>query len=213
MADQTMDRAARMAQARSLRKQGMLNAEIAKQLGIGLATVVRYVRGTPPVNPRAVAASASAKRAFNPAQLAQRVEKAFDMRLQGLTKSEIARRMDVSPNTVANWINAEIETRIAPKVEPLRVIENARLDYYLTKLSPAIEKGDEKAIGRALQISQRRAALNGLDAPVKYDIAASGPSDADRQVQSLIEEVERNNRIVEAEIVGEVTVTDVEVIP
>ena len=55
------------------------------------------------------------------------------------------------------------------EVGKLRAIELRRLDMMLKAVSPRAMRGDVKAIGAALRISERRAKLLGLDAPVRKE--------------------------------------------
>lgn len=55
----------------------------------------------------------------------------------------------------------------AEAIERLRALENRRLDYLMTKLEKGIEAGETGAIKTAIALSERRAKLNGLDAPRK----------------------------------------------
>jgi hypothetical protein len=57
--------------------------------------------------------------------------------------------------------------------EELRTMEVARLDQMLLGLWPKAIKGDTWAVDRVLKIMERRAALLGLDAPVKRELSGS----------------------------------------
>lgn len=57
----------------------------------------------------------------------------------------------------------------AAAVIRLRSIENKRLDYFLEQLEEAVDNGESAAIKTALAITDRRAKLNGLDAPRKIE--------------------------------------------
>lgn len=50
-------------------------------------------------------------------------------------------------------------------VDQLRELENLRLDHMQSRLAEKIEKGSVPAVRAALSIMERRARLNGLDAP------------------------------------------------
>jgi hypothetical protein len=80
----------------------------------------------------------------------------------------------IAPSTVAKFFYSDLDRFEADGVERMRKVENERLDYYLTKLAGAINAGDEKAIARAVSISERRAKLNGLDAPVVSTMNVTG---------------------------------------
>lgn len=50
-------------------------------------------------------------------------------------------------------------------VDQLRELENLRLDHMQSRLAEKVEKGSVPAVRAALSIMERRARLNGLDAP------------------------------------------------
>jgi hypothetical protein len=52
-------------------------------------------------------------------------------------------------------------------VETTRAIELERTDVMTAGLWPAVEKGDPKAVAAAIRVSERRARLLGLDAPLQ----------------------------------------------
>jgi hypothetical protein len=58
-------------------------------------------------------------------------------------------------------------------VEELRAHENERLDDAVRKLYPLMEDGNIKAINLFLKVSERRAKLNGLDAPTRVAVDAT----------------------------------------
>jgi len=63
-----------------------------------------------------------------------------------------------------------LERSIADSPEEKRQLADARLDHYLTKLEPSINFGDDKAIGAAVRIEERRARMFGYDAPQQTSI-------------------------------------------
>jgi hypothetical protein len=70
--------------------------------------------------------------------------------------------------------------------EELRALENARLDSYLSALGPSIELGDPKAIAVAVRISERRAKMAGLDAPIEVKIQAEAAAIATSEFALLL---------------------------
>jgi len=57
----------------------------------------------------------------------------------------------------------------AETVKKLRAIENKRLDFLMERLEDALEDGKPSAVKAALAIVDRRAKLNGLDAPRRVE--------------------------------------------
>ncbi len=105
----------------------------------------------------------------------QQETKALELRLQGLTLEEIAkktgfwkdRRGAYRAVTTALKRATEDNNELA---DELRTLELERLDKYLTTLKAKIRKGDTRAIDTALRIMDRRAKLLGLDAPAKSEV-------------------------------------------
>jgi hypothetical protein len=96
-----------------------------------------------------------------------RAEIAYLMKRQGLSLSDIAVELHVTPQAVADML----ADRFAYEAQFLKddersgilAMENARLDYYLTKLWPSVEYGDLKAIAEARKISEVRVKINQVD--------------------------------------------------
>lgn len=57
----------------------------------------------------------------------------------------------------------------AETVKKLRAIENKRLDFLMERLEEALDDGKPSAVKAALAIVDRRAKLNGLDAPRRVE--------------------------------------------
>lgn len=114
---------------------------------------------------------------------AHREVEVVKLRLQGLDMRSIARRMGLVSEktgqpkvaTVHAMLTRALQRWFAEDVEELRSMEMARLDKITERIWPIIEreggKGDDdrslRAIERYLAVSERRAKLVGLDAPVK----------------------------------------------
>jgi IS30 family transposase len=99
--------------------------------------------------------------------LEERRIKALELRKTGLTFEEIGRILGVSDSQVYRDIQTYFKKTAKEPTEELRRLELERFDRYLTKLEPKIERGDTRAIEMALKISERRARLLGLDAPIE----------------------------------------------
>lgn len=152
-----------------------------------------------PANPRL----RGRNRPTHPRRLAaeQLAAQAFQLRLHGHTFAAIAVALGKPMPTVkAAYQRSLMRTRSETDVarEQLRAMEVARLDHYLSKMAPQIDKGDERAIDRAIRIADRRAKLLGLDAPTKiapvtpdganeYQPAAVTSNDVLARVLKLIE--------------------------
>lgn len=116
----------------------------------------------------------------------------YDLYLQGFTPQEIRTEAwpilgyDLSLQKVDAFIKSAIHDQKRYSTEERRAVENARMDFLLVALKDRISLGDDKAIGRAIEISKRRAALNGLDAPVR--VQAQITADVDPALLAMAEE-------------------------
>lgn len=96
----------------------------------------------------------------------ERMGRVLALRKTGMSLQDIATTEGVTTPTAYKLVKRAMTMVLAESVEDVRKLENARLDYMLSRISKKIVKGDLNAILVALKIAQRRAALLGLDAPV-----------------------------------------------
>lgn len=96
----------------------------------------------------------------------------------------------------------------APKVEALRNIENARLDRQLAAIWTNVVAGDLKAGRLALQISERRSKLNGLDKPAEPAASPGAREIADWVAQVLAASHNNDIDLVEADVIDVEVVED-----
>jgi len=101
--------------------------------------------------------------------------KALELRRRGKSYAEIARELGYSSGSGAHAaVKKALRKTLKEPADELRKMENARLDAMLNALWPEIEKGNPKAIAAGVKISDRRAKLNGLDAPAEVDVTSGG---------------------------------------
>lgn len=109
-------------------------------------------------------------------ELAERQTLVLDLRLQGLSArsivAAISKKYDMvySQNQYYTDIKqATSERRVMAETERQDLVqfEVMRLDLLYEKISPAITRGELKAINAAIKIIQTKAALMGLNAPVR----------------------------------------------
>lgn len=101
----------------------------------------------------------------------------YAYRLRGLTIRQIADQLDVPYSTVGRdltTVMAAVRKETVDAAGSVRDLEVARLDMMLSALWPKALKGETLVIDRVLRIMERRAALLGLDAPVKTDLTSAG---------------------------------------
>lgn len=109
----------------------------------------------------------------------ERREAVLTLRRRGMTYrqiSETLKTMDppivVSTQAVAQMVKRALEHahRVeAESVEELRALENERLDELLAAWGSKARAGDPKAAAIVLRVSERRAKMNGLDAPTRVE--------------------------------------------
>lgn len=105
---------------------------------------------------------------------AERMLLAMELRKKGLRYHEIATELHVSESQAYQDVQerlADIRAKYPEAAEAVRTMELDRLDRWLTKLQPAVDEGDPRAIEVALKIQARRAAYLGLDEPAKHDVS------------------------------------------
>lgn len=94
-------------------------------------------------------------------------EMAYNMKRRGMSLSEIAEELRCDTSLVVNMLKARYayEARYLDDDERdgLLAMENARLDFYLSKLWPSVEYGDLKAIAEARKITEVRVKINNID--------------------------------------------------
>lgn len=123
------------------------------------------------------------KRAGDREAIETRRRKVWEYRLAGMSAREIARKLtqegiDVTHATVAKDVNAtlaELAKHRLTDAAAARDMELARLDKVAVPIAAKAYKGDPQAAQVLLRISERRAKLLGLDAPmqlvVKHELA------------------------------------------
>lgn len=106
---------------------------------------------------------------------ADRQRQALELRMQGLTTPEIARRIGVSRQTAWAYVAealASTREEIAEHGAELRAIEVRKIEGHLAHLREGLEAGDPAAHRAALGWHQHLAKLQGLQLQVE---AAPGP--------------------------------------
>lgn len=139
-------------------------------------------------------------------------EEMLRLKSLGAQVSELCERFGVSESTLYRRLDAAVKARIATTVDAYREEQNRLLDDLMqrweqqlagadamihegtAKESMAlVERGMTKrseALNSMLRVSERRAKLNGLDAPVKAEVAVTMTSPIDAAVAALVAEVE-----------------------
>lgn len=202
----------RRLRARELHGQGVTFAEIGREVGVSVTTVKKYCRGLGlPDNQDSRRAKAEAMMNPRSNELARlnEIDRAFTLRLEGLSVRAVAIELGRDHRTISRWIDEEIERRISPKVEKLREMAIARLDEMSREawaVLRAAPRGGElrlKALDRLIQIERRRAATIGSDSPVRVDAVLTERTQADLEMEELLREAQARNSMIEGEILSE----------
>ena len=147
----------------------------------------------------------SGKSAINKTQAIERRSQALQLRLQGLSLRQIGTALGVSASQVGRDLEAVIsekQTKALSEIELSLELELQRLDYYLERLSSAIDEGDCKAISVAVKISERRAKLLGLDAPIRLQVESEVTAELEQFLTLLSQKLPQSEFIRVLEIVS-----------
>jgi hypothetical protein len=105
---------------------------------------------------------------------AEKHRQALELRKAGADFRSIAAQLGYASVASAHRaVTAALRRAVIEPAAEVIALETARLDRLLMAVWPACLTGDLAAIDRALAISKRRAALLGLDAPIKREITGT----------------------------------------
>jgi hypothetical protein len=133
-------------------------------------------------------------------------------RALGMQASEMCAKYGISRATLYRRLDDAVKARIAPTVDAYREQQNALLDDLMSKWAQQCDAGEvliangtveenmtrveqgvrirAEALNGMLRVSERRAKLNGLDAPVKGEVTVTVTTPVDAAVAALAAEVE-----------------------
>jgi hypothetical protein len=135
-------------------------------------------------------------------QRAERIvaeRRALELRLAGASYDQIATTLGLKTRSASYRMVERVLARMVQEPsDQVRALELARLDSWLMRITPLIHQGNLEALDRGLKIMARRAALLGLDLPVKVDMRLQIEAVAQRvaletglEVQAILEEATR----------------------
>lgn len=123
---------------------------------------------------------------------AERTQKAVALRKAGRTYDQIRRALGISKGAAVKAVQRglfEMREETSKDAEDLRVMEAARLDEAQAAIWAKVVAGDLAAIDRFTRISQRRAALLGLDAPTRAELTGKDGGSISLSVAGFFAEV------------------------
>jgi len=107
----------------------------------------------------------------------ERRKKALEMRMAGLTYQQIADNLGYgNRNSAYDAVDSALRDIPRENAVKLRTLELERLDFAASRIAKRVSQGDLPAIDRWLKIQERRARLQGLDAPtrIQNDLTSGG---------------------------------------
>lgn len=125
-------------------------------------------RPAPPAKPPRPRRRRSPRPPGEDAKKRARSANALELRIAGATYRQIAAQLGVSEKAAYYDVQdelARLDPVIKGRAERLRDLENARLDRLHVALAAGIKAGDPRAVVATVRVMERRARLNGLDAP------------------------------------------------
>lgn len=94
----------------------------------------------------------------------------------------------ISTPKIRSYVEKEMARRKDPLVREIRKMEDARLDFLLTKLEGGVNSGDVSAIHEARLISESRRRMFGADMPTNVRVTGEVEHKLDPAVTKMIEE-------------------------
>lgn len=135
----------------------------------------------------------------NKEQLQDRRNKAYDMRLRGMTYRQIGAAMGVSHVSAQKWVKDYLEAVTLPLVDEVRKQEVDRMHRYLEVLDARIDDGDDKAVSLAIKVSERLCKMLGADMPTQVQVEKTETSSVDLAIMDLIQRQKAANELSRAE--------------
>lgn len=110
---------------------------------------------------------------------------ALQLRMGGLSYAQVGEAMGVGTNAARDMIKRALNRAEKVAASDLRALENERLDRLQAAIWTKALNGDLQAVDRVLRISERRARLNGLDAPSSVNISVGVRAEMEQAMQEL----------------------------
>lgn len=121
--------------------------------------------------------------------------KAYDMRLRGMSYRQIGSNMGVSHVTAMRWVNEYMADVTLPLVDEVRKQEVDRMQRYLLVLDARIDEGDDKAVSLAVKVSESLRKMLGIDAPQQISVEKSEVTQVDLAIKDLLASQEAKNKL------------------
>lgn len=135
-------------------------------------------------------------------------EQILSLRNQGIVMHEAARMVGITEQRAYAYMKLALDARLVPTVDEFRQQQNDRLDATQRIIENNLEVSDalgrravteenadlmieavklrNLAVASMLRLDERRAKLNGLDAPIRVDAVVTTQDVADSELQQMI---------------------------
>lgn len=116
-----------------------------------------------------------------------RKNKAYELRLSGMTYRAIGRTLGIGHGTAERWCKEHMESVSLPLMEEIRKTEYDRLLRVLERLEERALEGDDKALGLIVKVSESLRKMLGADVPVVQTVEHVEVSVMDMDIRALID--------------------------
>lgn len=106
------------------------------------------------------------------AQNALRTRMALEARAAGFEYYQIADKMDISVKAAEALVKRGLKATLREPADDVRKLELKRLDMLMQVFFDQAMKGHGPSVDRVLVMMERRARIEGIDAPLELDFAA-----------------------------------------
>lgn len=131
----------------------------------------------------------------NNAQRQEKINKAYQLRLSGMTYREIGVRLDVSHVTARTWVTEHLADETLPLVDEVRKMEFDRLMRVIDRNEAMALEGDDKALDRMIKTSESLRKLLGVDVPVVSTVEHVEVTAMDLDIRRLIDAQNDSNAL------------------
>jgi predicted transcriptional regulator len=156
---------------------------------------------------------------------ADKVLRAFEMRMKGYTLQDCADELGVTTPTITNYVREELENRLTPLADVERRKQLEQLDMLIKKVWAIIENDEPlyqygklvyasngtvavdtkrtlEATAEMRKLLDSRARLTGAYKPFQTQTEVTHTTPADKALDSLVAQMEARNLQVQAELVS-----------
>jgi len=119
--------------------------------------------------------------------------KAYELRLSGMTYREIGARLGVSHVTAMKWVTEHLADETLPLVDEVRKMEYDRMMRIIERNEEKALEGDDKALNMMLKTSESLRKMLGADMPTKTETTVIEATPLDASIQAMLDEMNERN--------------------